>query len=465
MQNNKTNLPDEMLTMVPWKIIVRFSLPLLAGNLFQQMYSMADAVIIGRLVGVKELAGVGATSAMNFLVLGFAMGAAGGFSILTAQQFGAGNEEGVKKSVAMSMMLCAGLSVMLSLLGALTAEPLLRIMNTPEDIFPYARIYILVIYLGIGATVYYNMISGVLRALGDSRTSLYFLILSSVMNIILDLLVILVLNMGIMGAALATVISQLVSAVCCHIYALRRYPLIRLKRRHFRFAWSEAVHHIKIGIPMAIQFSVTAVGIMILQAYLNVFGSSVVAGYTAAGKVEALVTQPFSTLEITMETYCGQNYGAGNKERVKRGIKSGLIICMITVAIASSVCILFGRSFISLFLKEYDPDIVNFGQRYLLIVSVFFWLLGVLHVIRSSLQGIGEALVPMMGGVVELAARWAGCAAMAGVLGYTGIYLSTPLAWGSAVLLLLARYAVIFRREEREKTWQRDWIEESPTKI
>lgn len=445
---------ERMTAQTPWKAIVLFAVPVFIGNLFQQLYSMVDAVIVGRLVGVLPLAGVGATGAMSFLVIGFATGITGGLSVVTAQRAGLGDSERVRSSVAASICLCLLIAAVLTIVSAATAGPLLRMMNTPEDIYEYAHDYILIIYLGIGATLYYNLAAGMLRAIGDSRTPLYFLVISSFLNIILDLAAILLLHMGVRGAALATVLSQLLSAAACHICAMRRYPMLRPGWRHFQAFFDEAVAHLRIGLPMALQFSVTAVGIMILQAYLNEFGSLVIAGYTAASKVENLVTQPFIALALTMEVYCGQNYGAGNMERVRRGIRSSLLIGLVCVILAAAVNVFFGRRLISLFMDQYDARVVEYGYDYLLVIAVFFWLLCSLQILRSSLQGMGEAAVPVAGGVIELFARWGGCALLAAPFGYVGVYLSTPLAWGLALSVLLARYVWIVRRLDVARTQQ-----------
>lgn len=424
----------------PWKVILRFSIPVLMGNLFQQLYSLADAMIIGRLVGVYPLAGVGAAAAMSFLVLGFATGLTGGFSVVTAQRAGQGDPEKIKESAAASMVLCAVTAVLLTVLSVATAVPLLRFMNTPEEIFPYARTYIRITYLGLGAVLYYNLMAGLLRALGDSRAPLFFLIISSVLNVVLDVIMIRGFHSGVGGAALATVISQLVSAVACHLYAVKRYPVLRPEKRYLKVERREAFAHLRIGVPMALQFSVTAVGIIILQAYLNEYGALVVAGYTAAGKVENLVTQPFNALALAMEVYCGQNMGAGKRERIRCGIRQCIALGTVCVILSSAVNVCLGRPFIGLFMETCDPKIVEYGYVYLVIIAVFFWLLCTMQIMRSSLQGIGEAAVPMAGGILELFSRWAGCAAFSGISGYTGVYLSTPLAWGMALLLLTIRY-------------------------
>ena len=319
---------------------------------------------------------------------------------------------------------------------------LLRIMNTPDEIFQYASGYIGIIFGGLGASIYYNMIAGILRAVGDSRTPLYFLIFSSVLNVVLDLAAVLVFHGGVEGAAFATVVSQLISAILCHWYAGRKYPDIWPQKGHWSASFSQGWRHLRIGLPMALQFSVTAVGIMILQAYLNGFGSAVIAGYTAAGKVENLVTQPFTTLAAAMEVYCGQNYGAGRPDRIRKGISSSLKMGGMAAAGMLVLNVVFGCQMIQIFLESYDSAIVEYGYIYLVIIGVFSIVLCTLQIVRSALQGMGEALVPMAGGIIELAARWAGCICFM-PFGYAGICFSTPLAWILALTLLLIYYKKI----------------------
>ncbi len=435
---------ETMTVQVPWKAILWFSIPLFIGSLFQQIYSMADAVIVGRLVGVKELAGVGATGAMSFLVLGFATGITSGFSVVIAQRAGAEDREQIRISVAACCWLCIAATVVMTILSVAGADFLLRIMNTPDDIFRYASGYIRIIFGGLGASIYYNMIAGILRAVGDSRTPLYFLIFSSVFNVVLDIAAVLVFHGGVEGASFATVISQLISAFLCHWYAGRKYPGIWPEKRHWSASLSQGWRHLRIGLPMALQFSVTAVGIMILQAYLNGFGSVVIAGYTAAGKVENLVTQPFTTLAAAMEVYCGQNYGAGRPDRIRKGISSSLKMGGVAAAGMLVLNVVFGRQMIQIFLESYDSAIVEYGYIYLVIIGAFSMVLCMLQIVRSSLQGMGEALVPMAGGVIELAARWAGCICLL-PFGYAGICFSTPLAWVLALTLLLVYYKKLGR--------------------
>lgn len=446
-------MTKEMTAGKPWKLIFFFSIPLLIGNVFQQLYSMVDTIIVGRFVSTQALAAVGSTGAISFLVLGFAMGITGGFSIVVAQKFGAKDEEGVRNSIGMSIWLSLITTVILTVVGVMTARPLLRLMNTPEDIFDTAVLYILIIYIGMGASVFYNLIASIVRALGDSRTPLYFLLFSSALNIVLDLVLIINFHMGVAGAGIATVFSQLLAAVLCTVYSVRKYELLRLKRRHLRWNWNLGRSELKVGIPMACQFSITAVGVMVLQGALNIFGSSVIAAYTAASKVEALVTQPFQALGVTMATYCGQNIGAGKWDRVRKGMNICAVMCMVTVAAAMLINIFGGRWCTALFMTNPSDEILSYAQTYLNIIAIFYPILGLLYVYRNGLQGMGDALFPMLGGLGELLARLAVAMILPAFMGFYGICAASPVAWCAATAILLFRYF----------TWSRRWPKGEPT--
>lgn len=441
---------QDMTKGTPWKLILSFSIPLLIGNIFQQLYSMVDTIIVGRFVSVEALAAVGSTGSMSFLVLGFVMGITSGFSVITAQRFGANDEDGVRRSVAISIELCLIATILLTIVSVLGADPMLRMMNTPANIFEDASLYITIIYAGLFASVYYNMVSSISRALGDSKTPLYFLLVSSILNVILDLVFIITFQMGAAGAAVATVISQLVSAVLCTIFMAKRYTILKLKKEDFRFDWLFACSHLNIGLPMAFQFSVTAVGIMVLQSALNVFGSTAIAAYTAASKVEMLVTQPFATLGVTMATYCGQNKGANDFQRIHKGMNSCLIMCLAACVIASFINIAGGHAFTQLFMSEADPAVFEYSQQYLNTIAVFYPALGLLYIYRNGLQGMGESMVPMLGGVVEFIARLAVCLLLPSMLGYTAICMASPAAWVATTVLLLWKYINIVKVEKQK---------------
>lgn len=447
----------------PWKLILTFSIPLLIGNIFQQLYSMVDTIIVGRFVSVSALAAVGSTGAMSFLILGFVIGITSGFSVVTAQRFGAQDEAGVRRSIATSIVLCVLFTVILTILSMWTANPMLQLMNTPADIIEDASAYILIIYAGVGATMYYNMISGILRALGDSKTPLYFLILSSILNVVLDLIFIINFHMGAVGAAYATVLSQLVASIFCTFYTLKRYPILKLSRQDFVFDYSFICSHLNLGLPMAFQFSVTAIGVMVLQGALNVFGSTVIAAYTAASKVEMLVTQPFATFGVTMATYCGQNRGANDWNRIRKGVRACVVMGLISVMVAAGINILFGHTFTSLFLSEGGEQVYTYSQLYLTTIAVFYPALCILFILRNSLQGMGESFMPMMGGVAEFIARLLVCMVLPSLIGYFGVCLASPAAWLAADIPLIWKYVTLMKQHPYQIEHMRQMeVETSP---
>ena len=414
----------DLTTGSPARLIIGFSLPLLAGNLFQQFYSMADTIVVGRSIGVDALAAVGSTGAISFLVLGFVIGLTGGFSVVVAQKFGAGDEREVRRAVAMSVYLSVLLTIVLTAVSVLCTRPLLNFMQTPANIYDDAYAYIVVIFAGTGAIIFYNLLSGVLRALGDSRTPLYFLILSSVINVALDLVFILVFGMGVAGAAYATVAAQVLSGLLCLLYMAKKFPILRFHKSDWAWNGRLVVHHLRLGLPMAFQFSVTAIGVMILQGAINGFGSSVVAGYTAASKVEQLTTQPMMTFGITMATYGGQNLGAGRLDRIRQGTRR----CVEISTVVNLAC----------------AALVAFLGKYLV-------RLGLLFIFRNVLQGVGSTLVPLLAGFIELVMRTAVVFTLPRYIGYTGVCLANPVAWIGATIPLVIAYLFVMRRMERRQ--------------
>ncbi|MGL5381002.1 MATE family efflux transporter [Clostridium sp.] len=444
-------MTKDMTTGSPVKLILTFSIPLLIGNIFQQFYSMVDTIIVGRFLGVQALAAVGATGSLSFLVIGFIIGLTGGFSVLVAQRFGANDDEGLKKAVANSIILSAIMTVIITVLSVLLAKPLLTLMNTPADIINDATSYIKIIYGGSVAAIFYNMISSILRSVGDSKTPLYFLIISSILNIILDIVFIVNFSMGVAGAAYATVVSQGLSAILCLIYVYKKFPILKLEKKHWKIKKSYISRQLRIGIPMALQFSITAMGVMVLQAALNIFGSTVIAAYTAASKVEQLLMQPSITFGVTMATYSAQNLGAGKIHRIKEGVKKCTIICIVTSIIASIIMILFGGSFTKLFLSDSDPSVIAYARQYLNTVSLFFIPLGLIFIYRNTLQGIGESFIPMMAGVAELVARAIVAFTLPALIGFTGICLAGPFAWLAAAIPLGIAYFIKINKIKTDK--------------
>lgn len=430
----------DMTTGNPIKLILTFSIPLLIGNIFQQFYNMADTIIVGKFLGVNALAAVGSTGALSFLVIGFVIGLTNGFAVLVSQKFGANNEEGVKKAFASSLILSAIMTVIITFISVASARPLLTLMNTPDNIIGDALSYIIVIYGGIAALIFYNILSSILRALGDSKTPLYFLIIASILNIILDIVFITSFNMGVAGAAYATIISQGISAILCSLYIIKKFPILKLRKEHWTLDKDYVKTQLRIGIPMALQFSITAAGAVILQSALNNLGSKIIASYTAASKVQQVFMQPSISFGVTMATYAGQNLGAGKIDRIKEGVKKGTIISIAVSVTSSLIVILFGSAFIKLFISANDLEVIQNAKHYLNTVSIFYIPLGLIFIYRNTLQGIGDSFVPMLAGVAEMVARTVVAFTLPKFLGFTGIALADPAAWIAAAVPLVIVY-------------------------
>lgn len=438
-------MTKEMTQGRPIRLILAFCLPLICGNLFQQLYSMVDSIIVGQFIGVEALAAVGSTGSVNFLVLGFATGLCSGFAIPIAQAFGARSLEKMRSYVANAAFLSFGAAVIMTGLTLLTTRPLLELMQTPSDIIDGAYAYIIVIFAGIGATVLYNLLSAILRSLGDSRTPLIFLIIASLLNVVLDLFCILVLKMGVAGAAWATVISQGVSGLLCLGYIARKLPLLHLKAEDRHFQPQLCADLFKVGVPMALQFSITAIGSIVIQSAVNSLGSATVAAITAANKIQMMVTQPLETIGITMATFCGQNLGAGQDDRIHLGIRQSLILSLGYSAVSVIIIALAGRTISLLFISGSETAILDQIQQYLQINSYFYFMLGILFIFRNSLQGMGYSVAAMLAGAFEMAA----CCFVAFVLvrqfHFAAVCFSNPCAWSAAVALLITVYLMIRR--------------------
>lgn len=328
-------MEQDMTQGKPLSIILKFTLPLLVGNIFQQFYNMADTIIVGRFVGANALAAVGSTGTVMFLIIGFAQGITAGFTILTSQRYGAKDEKAVRASVANGILLSVLVTILITVVGLSAMKPLLLLMNTPEDIFADAYTYSMLICSGVVACIFYNLFSSLLRAIGNSKVPLFFLVFSACLNVVLDLLLILCFHMGVAGAAIATNISQGVSAVLCLIYIYKNVPVLCPERTQWRLSASDTAYQMRMGIPMALQFSITASGAMVMQAAINLFGSVAVAAFTAASKVQNLVTQGMMSMGQTMASYGGQNYGKGDYHRLEKGVRSALLISVIYSLLAA----------------------------------------------------------------------------------------------------------------------------------
>ena len=425
----------------PLKVILMFTLPLVLGNLFQQFYALADTIIVGRFCGVSALASVGATGSVNYLILGFVIGVCNGFAIPIAQLFGARDYKDLRRHVANAAWLCIAGSVVLTVATVALTRPMMELMQTPDDILDGAVVYIGWIFAGIPFIFLYNMVAAIMRALGDSKTPLYFLILTSAMNIGLDLLFIIPFHMGVLGAALATDISQVISGVLSFAYLRRKFDVLKMEKGDIAYSKKACGRLLGIGVPMGLQCSITAIGSVIMQWAVNVLGSTAVAAVTAAGKTQSLLTVPLESVGTAMATYAGQNLGASRMDRVRQGVNSALLIILV-YALASAFILHFTDvQIMSLFLDTAkEVDIVNMGREYLFWNSVFFIPLGALIVWRYTIQGLGFSTLAMMAGVAEMVARTAVAIVLVPILGYFGAELSTPAAWVAACLFLYPAY-------------------------
>lgn len=425
MKNGTTDLTQGS----PLKQILIFSLPLVAGTLFQQLYSFADAVMVGRLIGTKALAAVGATYSLNFLILGFAQGACVGFGIPLAESFGAKSQVDFKKYFWNGAELCAVVSLILTVITLIFSNPLLSLIRTPEDIFQEAAKYITVIFLGIPASFFYNFSANSLRAAGDSRHPFYFLLLSSFLNISLDYLFIRTFGWGVTGAAAATVVSQVISAALNLFWLLGKTGLVSFEKESLRPSASHIKRLCFIGFPMGFEYCVSALGAVVMQGAINLAGSVVVAGQTAGEKIRQMFTLPMESVGMAMATYAGQNSGANRYNRIKSGIRSGLSIQWIYCA-AAWIAIFFGKKlFTQIVLGSSSSPEALVSIQYLSIISVLFFIHGALMIMRNTLQGMGFSLLAIISGAGELLGRSLGGFLSLNGLGFTGIALANPFAW------------------------------------
>mgnify|MGYP001630150902 CR=1 FL=1 len=432
--------------------ILRFALPLVLGTLFQQLYSFADTVIVGRCLGTDALGAVGTTYSLNFLILGFVQGACVGFGIPVAETFGAKDQGGLRKYLFNGALLCVVLSVVFALFTTLMAGPLLQLIHTPEELYADAVLYIRIIFLGIPATVLYNYASSVLRAMGDSQHPFYFLLVASVLNIGLDYLLIVSMGMGVDGAAIATVLSQLLSGGLCAFWFFTRTA----KQEELTFRGQSSLlsaGHCKrlayIGFPMGFEYSVSAIGAVIMQDAINLLGSTAVAAQTAGEKIRQMFTLPMESVGMAMATYVGQNHGAHRTDRIKQGIKDGCTI-QLTYCVAAWVVIFFVKPYaVGLVLGDADPAVTAGAIQYLAIMSLLFCFHGLLMIFRNTLQGLGYSVQAIISGVGELIGRsLGGLLAVKTGLGYVGICLSNPFAWGLAMLYCMFMVRRVLKREE-----------------
>ena len=434
------SMTKDLTSGQPMRLILGFTLPTLCGVLFQQLYNLVDTMIVGKLLGAQALAAVGSVGSINFLVIGFCMGVCSGFAIPVAQRVGAGDPVGMRRYAANAARLAVVFAVVLALGAGALCRWVLTAMDTPADIFDGAYAYILVIFLGIPTVFLYNLPAGILRSLGDSRTPVYFLALSSGLNIALDLLFILVCRAGVAGAAVATVISQGVSGAACLVYMRKKYPILRPEGEEGRPDAAACRTLCAMGLPMGLQYSVTAVGSIILQSAVNGLGSFCVAAMTAASRVSNLLTCPFDAMGSAMTTYCGQNVGARKLDRLGQGIRACTLLGLIYSAAALVFVLAFSTQCAMLFLdpRETRLDLlIGMSRQYLVALTAFFFPLALIYVLRFSIQGMGFSNLAVLAGVMEMAARTVFGRMVVPALGYDAACFASPTAWVCADLFLI----------------------------
>ncbi len=443
------NLTRDMTVGSPMKLILGFSIPLLLGFLCQQFYSVVDTIIVGQFLGVEALAGVGATGSVNFMVIGFCSGVCSGFAIPVAQKFGAKDYSAMRAFVANSAWLSMIFAFVMTIVVALLCRNILTWMNTPEDIFENAYSYILIIFLGIPATYLYNILSGIIRSMGDSRTPLLFLLLSSGLNIGLDVLCIVAFKMGVAGAAVATVVSQLISGLLCLYYMIKKFEILHITGEEWRVNHDYMKILCGMGIPMGLQYSITAIGGVVLQTSVNTLGSLEVASVTAGGKVSMFFSCPFEAMGSTMATYGGQNVGAKKLERLDSGLKACILLGACYSLIALVVMYFFGADLAMLFVDAGEVEILANARKLLVINSAFFIPLALVNIIRFMIQGMGFSTFAILAGVFEMIARTLTGLILVPMLGFTGACCAGPMAWVFADAFLIPAYIHVRRKLQR----------------
>lgn len=435
-----SNTTKDMTSGSTMKLILGFAVPLLMGMLFQQVYSLVDTIIVGRFLGVSALAAVGATGSINFLIVGFCQGICNGFALPVAQRFGAKDYDGLRKYVGNSAVLTIIFGGAITLITVIACRPILELMQTPADIIDLSYHYIVVIFAGIPAIMLYNILSAYLRSLGDSITPVIFLVLSAGLNIGLDLLFIVTFHWGVFGAAFATVLSQAVSGILCLILIIKRFDLLHLKREDWKLDWGYSRYLLIMGLPMGLQYSITAIGSVILQASVNTLGSTAVASMTAGSRISMFVVCPFDALGSTMATFGGQNVGAGRLDRLGRGLRSAVILGAIYSALILVILIFFGRDLILLFVSAKEAAVIAQAKQFLVTNAAFYLMLALVNIVRFLIQGMGFSGFAVFAGVFEMVARTLVGLVFVPIFGFTAACSANPLAWIFADCFLIPAF-------------------------
>lgn len=436
----------DLTTGSPLKSIISFSVPVLFGNLFQQLYNMTDSAIVGQFVSVDALAGVGATGSLNFLIIGFVVGVCAGFSVPIAQCFGAGDMDGLRRCFTNAIWLAGIFSVVLTALTLVFLDPILKLMQTPENIYGYSKQYIGVIFAGTGGIFLYNLLASVMRALGDSRTPVFFLLFASLLNVVLDLLFVLVFHMGVLGTSVATVISQTLSGVLCIILVLKKFTVLSSTREQ----WKPSAPHLKrllsVGVPMGLQFSITAIGSIVLQGAINGLGSMYVASVTSATRIHTVFTQGMEALGLAIATYSGQNLGAGKVDRIKKGVSRSLVVGITYAALCFVVLFFAGKYLALIFVAPSQTEIIRNIHFFLLANSGSYVLLSSLLIFRNAIQGTGYSGFAMLSGVLEMLARAGVAFGLVSIFGFAAVAFANLAAWIAANAFLIPAYFWVMKK-------------------
>ena len=435
----------------PIKLIIEFALPLFLGNLVMQIFQLSDMIIVGRLIGVEALAAVGATGPLYLVVLMVAFGFTGGLTIITAQRFGAQDYDGVQKSAFHCHLAAFCLSLVITALMLIFLAPLLQLCNIPQKIFAPAYEFMFVLSLSFPFIVFYNLLSGLIRALGDSKTPLYFLIFSCVLNILLNFLFIAVFKMGIIGSAMGTLISNIVAVVACYTFIFAKMPILWYNKKFWKYKKNIMSEHLKLAFPMALQFSILSFSIAIVQSVCNSYGEEVIAAFATATRIEQFATQPLVALGIAMATFTAQNWGAKLLKRIRNGAQKALIIVALIAIFGFIIVRLYGHLAIAVFLDQHNEFIINTGRQYLLISTPFYFFLGLILVFRNTIQGLGKPIVPLISSCMELAVRVFAAIILAKSFGYVGIFYAGPVAWLVAGSYVAIAYYYIIKNKSKER--------------
>ena len=439
----------------PAKLIVLFCLPLLIGNFFQQLYNITDILIVGRLLGVNALAAVCATAPIFFVFLLISFGFSNGLTVITAQKFGAGDMDGVRSSITHAVRACAVLCVLMTIILVFFLRPILRLMNVPLEIENDAYIFMSILSFSLAIIVFYNLISGVIRALGDSKTPLYFLVFSTLLNIVFNFVLIYFFKFGVAGSALGTLLATAIALILCVIYVYKKFEIIRLKKIDWRYDKNMLKEGLKIAVPMSVQFSVLSISMMVIQSTCNSFGPDIIAAFTAALRIEQLATQPLLALGMAMATYSAQNCGAKKLARIRQGVRFTVIVSFLISLSASLLVRFVGRDMISVFLNQENNLVIETGRSYLSISTLFYFFLGLIFIFRNVLQGMGKAILPLIASFAELFLRSFAAIYLAAVMGYRGIFYASPIAWVGAAGIVVAGYILTiknFKKNYKKRT-------------